>query len=54
MAIHFALTDQSTKDYGTAIATFAESRDGKWSFHKFYYEPEFKGGNFGVEDCERR
>jgi hypothetical protein len=54
MAIHFALTDQSTKDYGTGIASFAKGKGGKWSFHKFYYEPEFKGGNFGVEDCVRR
>nr|WP_269106618.1 hypothetical protein [Massilia sp. TS11] len=54
MAIHFALTDQSTKDYGTGIASFSKRKDGKWSFRKFYYEPEFKGGNFGMEDCVRR
>ena len=54
MAIHFALTDQSTKDYGTGIASFSKGKNGKWSFHKFYYEPEFKGGNFGLEDCVLR
>lgn len=54
MAIHFALTDQSTKDYGTGIASFTKGKNGKWSFHKFYYEPEFKGGNFGFEDCVHR
>lgn len=54
MAIHFALTDQRTKDYGTGIASFAIGKGGKWTFHKFYYEPEFKGGNFGTEDCVRR
>lgn len=54
MAIHFALTDQSTKDYGTGIATFAKNKGGKWTFSKYYYEPEFKGGNFGVEDCVQR
>lgn len=54
MAIHFALTDQSTKDYGTGIASFSKGKNGKWSFHKFYYEPEYKGGNFGVEDCVHR
>lgn len=54
MAIHFALTDQSTKDYGTGVASFAKGKNGKWSFHKFYYEPEYKGGNFGVEDCVHR
>jgi hypothetical protein len=54
MAIHFARTDQSSKDYGTGIASFAKDKGGKWSFHKYYYEPEFKGGNFGIEDCVRR
>ncbi len=54
MAIHFALTDQSTKDYGTGIASFDKNKQGKWVFTKFYYEPEFKGGNFGTEVCTRR
>jgi len=54
MAMHFALTDQSTKDYGTGIATFKKNNAGKWSFNKFYYEPEFKGGNFGTEECTHR
>lgn len=54
MAIHFALTDQTTKDFGTGIATFSKNKHGKWSFTKFYYEPEFKGGNFGTEACVRR
>lgn len=51
MAIHFALIDQSTKDYGTGIASFAKTKNGKWMFHKYYYEPEFKSGNFGEEEC---
>lgn len=42
MAIHFALTDQSTKDYGTGIAEFSH-QGGKWSFRKYYYEPELQG-----------
>ena len=50
-AIHFALTDQSTKDYGTGIANFKKNKKGKWTFKKFYYEPEFKNGNFGFEEC---
>ena len=54
LAIHFALTDSKSKDYGTGIATVSRSRKGKLTFHKFYYEPEFKGGNNGVEDCVRR
>lgn len=54
MAMHFALTDQSTKDYGTGIASFKKNKGGKWSFSKFYYEPEFKGGNYGTEECAIR
>lgn len=57
MAIHFALTDPGTKDYGTGIATFRKVKaagGGKWSFRKYYYEPEFKGGNCGFEDCVQR
>ncbi len=53
-AMHFALTDSTTKDYGTGIARFKHSADGKISFRKFYFEPEYKGGNTGIEDCTRR
>ncbi|WP_036302964.1 hypothetical protein [Methylotenera sp. L2L1] len=51
VAMHFALQDQTTKDYGTGIAEMKKNVKGQWSFHKFYFEPEFKGGNTGVEDC---
>jgi hypothetical protein len=54
MAIHFALTDQSTKDYGTGIASFTRNKAGKWTFSKYYFEPEFKGGNFGFERCTQQ
>jgi len=54
LAIHFALTDSRSKDYGTGIATVARNKKGKLAFHKFYYEPEFRGGNNGVEDCVMR
>lgn len=54
VAMHFALKDQSTKDYGTGIATFSKDKRGLWSFSKYYYEPEFKGGNFGTEACVQR
>lgn len=54
VAMHFALQDQSTRDYGTGIATMSKTRKGKVSFHKFYFEPEFKGGNTGTEDCVRQ
>lgn len=54
LAMHFALTDSKSKDYGTGIATVSKNRQGRLTFHKFYYEPEFKGGNNGVEDCVKR
>jgi len=53
-AMHFALADQNTKDYGTGIASFKKNKAGKWSFNKYYYEPEFKGGNYGTEECTHR
>lgn len=53
MGIHFALADQAAKDYGTGIAEFSH-KGGKWSFRKYYYEPEYKGGNFGTEHCVKR
>lgn len=54
VAMHFALTDQTTKDYGTGIASFKKNKAGKWSFSKYYYEPEFKDGNYGTEECTLR
>lgn len=54
MGVHFALTDQATKDYGTGIVSFKKAKGGKWSFQKYYYEPEFKGGNYGTEQCMQR
>jgi hypothetical protein len=54
IAIHFALTDPTTKDYGTGIAMVSKNKAGKMTFHKYYYEPEFKGCNYGFEDCVKR
>lgn len=54
VAMHFALQNPSTKDYGTGVAEFRKNKQGLWSFHKFYFEPEFKGGNSGIEDCVRK
>lgn len=54
MAIHFANTNAETRDFGTGIARFKHGLDGKWTFHKFYYEPQFKGGNHGKEECVQR
>jgi hypothetical protein len=54
MAIYFANVDQATRDYGTGIAHFSRNKAGKWTFAKFYHEPEFKGGNFGHETFVQR
>lgn len=54
LALHFALTDPAPKDYGTGIATVFRDKQGRISFRKFYYEPEFKGGNNGMETCVMR
>jgi len=54
LAIYFALQNQSTKDYGTGIATIKKAKNGKWTFSKFYYEPEYKGGNTGSEECTQK
>ncbi len=54
VAMHFGLADQTTKDYGTGIAKMIRNSKGQWTFHKFYFEPEFKGGNTGIEDCVKQ
>ncbi|MDR2220561.1 MAG: hypothetical protein LBE24_08295 [Methylobacillus sp.] len=51
LAIYFALQEPSTKDYGSGIATIRKGESGKWAFSKFYYEPEYEGGNTGTEEC---
>jgi hypothetical protein len=54
VAIYFANTDPATKDFGTGIATFKKNGKGLWTFSKYYYEPEFKGGNHGLEWCTQQ
>ncbi len=54
MGIYFALTAPKPKDFGTGIARFSKTSQGKWTFKKYYYEPEFKGGNYGTEICTQR
>ena len=54
VAMYFALKDQKTHDYGNGISEFSKNAKGQWQFHKFYYEPEFKGGNTGIEDCVKQ
>lgn len=53
-AIYFALTDPAPRDYGTGHAQFSRNKAGKWQFSKYYYEPEFKGGNHGTEACSQK
>jgi hypothetical protein len=53
-AISFALTDPAPKDYGTGLARFSKTAAGKWQFNKYYYEPEYKGGNHGTESCVQK
>lgn len=54
MALYFSNKDLSTKDYGNSIVTFSKTKQGKWQFNSFYYEPEYYGGNFGTETCTMR
>ena len=51
VAVYFALDDRKNEDYGVGIAKFKRSDNKLWSFHKFYFEPGYKGGNTGFEDC---
>ncbi len=51
IAMHFALVDPVPHDFGTGIAIMQQNKQGKLVFHKYYYEPDFKGGNYGFEDC---
>ncbi len=51
VAMHFALVDPAPRDFGTGVAIMQKNKQGKMTFHKYYYEPEFKGGNYGFEDC---
>jgi hypothetical protein len=54
MSMYFGLADPKPKDYGTGVASFAKGKSGKWTFHLYYFEPEYRGGNYGLEDCVRR
>jgi len=51
LAFTFSSADPATKDYGTGIAKITLNEKRQWRFTKYYYEPAFKGGNFGHETC---
>jgi hypothetical protein len=53
-AIYFALDDKTNEDYGVGIAKFYKEEGGPLQFHKYYFEPGYKGGNTGTEDCIRQ
>ena len=53
-AIYFALDDKANEDYGVGIAKFIKEEGSPLQFHKFYFEPGYKGGNTGTEDCVRQ
>lgn len=52
--IYFSLDDKANEDYGVGIANFYKNKVGKLAFNKFYYEPNYKGGNTGKEVCTIR
>ena len=49
--IYFGLEDKTNNDYGVGVAKFSQNKNKQWTFHKFYFEPGYKGGNTGIEDC---
>jgi len=51
LAIYFAHTDPALKDYGVGIAQVKTAADGRVSFSKYYYGPEYEGGGNGMETC---
>lgn len=51
LAMYFAHQDPSLKDYGIGIAKITSTPDGKTSFTKYYYGPEYEGGGHGFETC---
>lgn len=53
LAITFANEDAAKKDYGTAIARVTRANGGV-TIEKYYYQPEYHGGNHGMETCVRR
>ena len=50
-AMHFALENQSTHDFGTGISQFSKNAIWKLQFHKFYFDKQFICGNSCFDDC---
>ena len=53
MALYFAHRDPAFKDYGVGISEIARDTEGKVSFTKYYYGPQYEGGGHGFEQCSR-
>ncbi|MFL1417550.1 hypothetical protein ACI77M_15285 [Pseudomonas fildesensis] len=53
LAVYFAHTDPALKDYGIGVAQLVPTPEGKASFIKYYYGPEYEGGGHGMEHCVR-
>lgn len=52
LALRFALS-KSSDDHGLGIATVKTDHRGVVSFRKYYYEPDYKKGNWGMEECSK-
>lgn len=51
LGIYFAHTDPALKDFGVGVAQVTPTPEGKVSFVKYYYGPEYEGGGHGLEHC---
>lgn len=51
VAMYFAHTDPTSKDYGVGSAQFVPTPEGKVSFIKYFYGPDYEGGGHGMEYC---
>lgn len=51
IAASFANTKPGSKDYGLGLATTNVDMRNQLHFSNFYFEPDYKGGDHGTEDC---
>ena len=54
LAATFASAKPGSKDYGLGLAPITQDAAGVKHFSKYYYEPEYRGGDHGTEDCTRQ
>lgn len=53
LAMMFASSDPTSRDMGTGLGRLSQDAQGHTTFSKFYFEPDYKGGDFGTETCTR-